>query len=139
MKTRPIWKAAVLITSLLTLAGCNTPTTSAERHAKHFTYAADDGFDPNFVTRKHESVKLSVPFFKQFWEEGKKDRENKLSREEANKRAIYFSSDAFFNSFKNRSIFAGKEYNAEKTSPKWRKAMSDAAAGAYMDGYEGRN
>ncbi|MBH2948373.1 Exc2 family lipoprotein [Serratia marcescens] len=32
--------------------------------------AADDGFDPNFVTRKHESVKLSIPFFKQFWEQG---------------------------------------------------------------------
>lgn len=114
MTTRPVWKAAVLITSLFTLAGCNTPTTSAERHAKHFTYASDDGFDPNFATRKHDSVKLSVPFFKQFWLEGKNDRANNVSREEANKRVIYFSSDDFFDSFKNRSIFAGKEYNAEK-------------------------
>lgn len=139
MTTYPIRKTAVLLICLFTLAGCNTPTTSAERHAKHFTYAADDGFDPNFVTRKHESVKLSVPFFKQFWEEGKKDRENKVPREEANKRVIYFSSDEFFNSFKNYSVFAGKEYNAETPSPKWRKAMSDAVSGAYMDGYEGRN
>ncbi len=139
MKAYPIWKATILLASLLTVAGCNTPTTSAERHAKHFTYTADDGFDPNFVTRKHETVKLSIPFFKQFWEEGKKDRENKVSRKGANKRALYFSSDEFFNSFKNYSIFAGKEYSAEKTSTKWRKAMSESASGAYMDGYEGRN
>ncbi|WP_321029155.1 Exc2 family lipoprotein [Serratia marcescens] len=37
---------------------------------RNTTYAADDGFDPNFFTRKHESVKLSIPFFKQFWEQG---------------------------------------------------------------------
>ncbi|MGN2500752.1 Exc2 family lipoprotein [Serratia nevei] len=139
MTTRPNWKAAVLITSLFTLAGCNTPSTSAERHAKHFTYASDDGFDPNFNMRKHETVKLSIPFFKQFWLEGKNDREKGISKEDANKRVIYFSSDEFFNSFKNYSVFAGKEYNAEKTSPKWRKAMSDAASGAYRDGYEGRD
>lgn len=139
MKIHSIRKTAILLTCLLTLAGCNAPTTSAERHAKHFTYAADDGFDPNFVTRKHESVKLSVPFFKQFWEEGKKDRENKVPREEANKRVIYFSSDEFINLIKKRTIFAGKAYNAETPSPKWRKAMSEAASGAYKDGFEGRN
>lgn len=139
MKACPTWKAVALLTSLLTLAGCNTPTTSAERHAKHFTYAADDGFDPNFVTRKHESVKLSIPFFKQFWEQGQKDREKGITREEANKRIQYFYSDDFFNSFKNYSVFAGKDYNSEKSSPKWRKTMSEETSGAYMDGYEGRN
>lgn len=72
MTTYAIRKTAVLLACLFTLAGCKTPTTSAERHAKHFTYAADDGFDPHFVTRKHDSIKLSVPFFKQFWEEGKR-------------------------------------------------------------------
>ncbi|WP_283603737.1 Exc2 family lipoprotein [Serratia proteamaculans] len=71
------------------------PTISAERHTKHFTYSADDGFDHNFVTRKHESVKLSIPFFKQFWEAGKKDRENGITREKANKHVQYFYSDDF--------------------------------------------
>ncbi|EPK9181680.1 MULTISPECIES: Exc2 family lipoprotein [Enterobacterales] len=139
MTTHSIRKTAVLLTCLFTLAGCNTPTTSAERHAKHFIYAADDGFDPNFVTRKHDTMKLSVPFFKQFWLQGKQDREKGISKEEADKRVIYFSSDEFINSIKKRSIFAGKAYNVEMPSQKWRKAMSDAVSGAYMDGYEGRN
>lgn len=139
MTTYPIRKAAVLLACLFILAGCKAPTTSAERHAKHFTYAADDGFDPHFATRKHDSITLSVPFFKQFWEEGKKDREKGITQEEANKRAQYFYSDDFFTSFKNYSVFAGKEYNVTNTSLKWRKAMSEETSGAYMDGYEGRN
>ncbi|MGW9796693.1 hypothetical protein ACUW9M_005038 [Serratia sp. 121840015-2] len=64
---------------------------------------------------------------------------DELTRKEANKRAQYFYSDDFFTSFKNYSIFAGKEYNAANTSLKWRKAMSEETSGAYMDGYEGRN
>ncbi|MGP2832450.1 Exc2 family lipoprotein [Serratia nevei] len=54
------------------VARCHTSTTSSERHAKHFTYVADGGFEPNFVTGKPKSVKLSILFFRQFWEEGKR-------------------------------------------------------------------
>lgn len=139
VKARPALKAAALVTSLLVIAGCTSSMTSAERNAKKFTYASNDDFDPNFSTNISQSIKLSVPFFEQFWLQGKQDRKNGISREEVNKRLVYFSSDEFFKSFKNRSIFAGKSYNAETPSAKGRKAMSDAVSGAYMDGYEGRN
>lgn len=139
MKTHSAHKTAALLAALLALTGCASPTTSAERHAKKFSYASNDDFDPNFYTNIPQSIKLSVPFFKQFWLQGKQDREKGISKEEADKRINYFSSDEFINLIKKRTIFAGKAYNAETPSPKWRKAMSDAVSGAYMDGYEGRN
>ncbi len=139
MKTHQAWKAAALVTSLLIVVGCTSSMTSAERNAKKFTYATNDDFDPNFSTNISQSIKLSEPFFKHFWEQGKQDREKGISRDEANKRVIYYSSNEFFNSFKNRSIFAGKSYNAGTLSIKGRKAMSEAVSGAYLDGYEGRN
>lgn len=138
MKTHQAWKAAALVTSLLIVVGCTSSMTSAERNAKKFTYATNDDFDPNFSTNISQSIKLSTPFFKNFWQQGKQDREKGFSKEEANKRVMYFSSDEFFDSFKNRSIFAGKSYDAGAPSIKARKAMSEAVSGAYLDGYEGR-
>lgn len=133
-----IWTTAALITALFTLSACTFPMTSPERHAKKFIYASDDGFDPNYKMHKYQSIKMAVPLFNQFWLEGKKDKESGVPKEEANKRITYFSSDDFFNSMQSLNTFAGKTYKAATPTPKWRKAMSEAAAGAYRDGYEGR-
>lgn len=133
------WTVAALSASLFFLSGCSAPTNSAERNAKHFIYASDEGFDPNFTTRKQQSIKLATPFFEQFWQEGKKDKDNGLTQAEANERVKYFTSDAFFNSFKNVSMFAGKAYDGTSKSLKWRKSMSESVSSAYLDGYYGRS
>ncbi|EHA7799679.1 Exc2 family lipoprotein, partial [Escherichia coli] len=44
--TRYMYLSA-LITVSAALTAC-TPKTSLEQHTRHYVYASDDGFDPNF-------------------------------------------------------------------------------------------
>ncbi len=46
--TRYMYLSA-LITVSAALTAC-TPKTSLEQHTRHYVYASDDGFDPNFYT-----------------------------------------------------------------------------------------
>lgn len=129
-------KTVCLIAIMLLLGGCTSTLSSAERHAKHFVYASSDDFDPNFRTRMQEGVRLAVPLFNEIYQVGKKDKGEGMSREQAQKRANYLYSDEFLDGFKLQEIFAGKSYNKLQTQ-KWRLLMSQEAAGAYMDGYDG--
>ncbi|OOL08958.1 hypothetical protein BXQ27_34065, partial [Klebsiella aerogenes] len=45
-----------------------------EQHTRHYVYASDDGFDPNFSTQKADTTRMMVPFFRQFWDMGAKDK-----------------------------------------------------------------
>ncbi|PHM65521.1 hypothetical protein Xsto_01878 [Xenorhabdus stockiae] len=140
MKKNAVITITTLIVSSLLMSGCAQPKTSAERNAKHFVYASNDDFDPNFRTKIYDSIELSVPFFEQFWQLGKKDREAGVSPEEAQQRVIYLKGDEFMNSIRRTSHFEGRVYeSSEGPSIKWRKAMSEAISATYMDGYEGRN
>ncbi|EOV0239387.1 Exc2 family lipoprotein [Salmonella enterica] len=56
----------------LMVTACS-PKTSAERHARQYVYAADDGFNPNFYVKKADSIRMMVPFFRQFHDEGVKN------------------------------------------------------------------
>ncbi|MCM0959762.1 Exc2 family lipoprotein, partial [Klebsiella pneumoniae] len=38
-----------MITATATLTAC-APKGSVEQHTRHYVYASDDGFDPNFST-----------------------------------------------------------------------------------------
>lgn len=40
-----------MITATATLTAC-APKGSVEQHTRHYVYASDDGFDPNFSTQK---------------------------------------------------------------------------------------
>lgn len=66
-----------LITATIALTGC-TPKTSLERHTRHYVYASDDGFDPNFYTQKADTIRMMVPFFGSsgIWELKIKRQEN---------------------------------------------------------------
>ncbi|PHM33189.1 Exc2 family lipoprotein [Xenorhabdus innexi] len=139
-KKNMVMMATTLIVSSLLTVGCSQPKTSAERNAKHFVYASNDDFDPNFRTQIYDSITLSVPLFEQFWQMGKKDKESGVTPEEAQERVLYLKSDEFLNSIQRTSHFAGKAYkNSKSVSPKWRKAMSEGISATYMDGYEGRD
>ncbi|EAA7344326.1 Exc2 family lipoprotein [Salmonella enterica subsp. enterica serovar 1,4,[5],12:i:-] len=133
--------ATLLCTALATLlltSAC-TPKTSVERHARQYVYAADDGFDPNFNVNKADSARMMVPFFRQFRETGEKDRTAGVSQEEAQKKAAEFRSEKFLTSIRGKTTFAGREYDdSQIPSPKKLKALGDAIAETYLDGYEGR-
>ncbi|ECG1391234.1 TPA_asm: Exc2 family lipoprotein [Salmonella enterica subsp. houtenae serovar 45:g,z51:-] len=69
--------SVVLLPTLLSavlLTVAFTPKTSVERYARHYVYASDDRFGPNFYTNKADTTRMMVPFFRQFGEMGVKDR-----------------------------------------------------------------
>lgn len=138
MKGSATWRIAALLLPCLCLAGCAPSGTSAERHARHFAYAAGDNFDPSFVINKAESGRMMIPFFEQFWQMGRKDRADGLSRAQADERVKYLNSDEFIDSLKGETHFAGKRYKSDDgRALKWRKVMREAATGSYQDGYNG--
>ncbi|KDK18983.1 hypothetical protein AF14_05379 [Klebsiella pneumoniae CHS 58] len=50
-----------MITATATLTAC-APKGSVEQHTRHYVYASDDGFDPNFSTQKADTTRMMVPF-----------------------------------------------------------------------------
>lgn len=127
----------VALTATLMTTAC-TPKTSAERYARQYVYATDDGFDPNFYVKKADSTRMMVRFFRQFHDMGVKDRAAGVSREEAQQRVSQFRSEEFLKSIQSEEKFAGRTYNDSSTpTPKELKAMGDAISATYMDGYEG--
>lgn len=84
-----------LITATIALTGC-TPKTSLERHTRHYVYASDDGFDPNFYTQKADTIRMMLPFFQQFRDMGMKDKAAGVSAETAQQRVKEFHSEKFF-------------------------------------------
>lgn len=85
------------------VTGCTAQPTRAERHAKNFVYEASDDVDPNFRTRKYNSVQSSISFFKQFYELGKAGKSSGMNTAEAEQRIDYFNSAAFTDSFERTS------------------------------------
>lgn len=45
-----------MITATVALTAC-TPKGSVEQHTRHYVYASDDGFDPNFSTQKADTTR----------------------------------------------------------------------------------
>ena len=126
-----------LITATIALTGC-TPKTSLERHTRHYVYASDDGFDPNFHTQKADTIRMMVPFFRQFWDMGAKDKATGKSRSDVQQRIQQFHSQEFLNSLRGTTQFAGTDYRSKDLTPKKSRLMADTISAVYLDGYEGR-
>ncbi|MCV5208137.1 Exc2 family lipoprotein [Escherichia coli] len=126
-----------LITATIALTGC-TPKTSLERHTRHYVYASDDGFDPNFYTQKADTIRMMVPFFRQFWDMGAKDKATGKSRSDVQQRIQQFHSQEFLNSLRGTTQFAGTDYRSKDLTPKKSRLMADTISAVYLDGYEGR-
>lgn len=126
-----------LITATIALTGC-TPKSSLERHTRHYVYASDDGFDPNFYTKKADTTRMMIPFFQQFREMGEKDKAAGVSAETAQQRIKEFHSEAFLQSLRTTTIFAGRKYtNNDMPSPEKLKLLADTISAVYLDGYKG--
>lgn len=94
MKKYSVVLLCTTMAATLMVTACS-PKTSAERHARQYVYAADDGVNPNFYVKKADSIRMMVPFFRQFHNEGVKDRVAGMSREEAQHRAGQFRREEF--------------------------------------------
>ncbi len=66
-----------LLTAATVLTAC-TPKGSVEQHTRHYVYASDDGFDPNFSTQKADTTRMMVLFSGSsgIWEQRIKRQEN---------------------------------------------------------------
>ncbi|EIX4511106.1 Exc2 family lipoprotein [Escherichia coli] len=127
-----------MITATVALTAC-TPKGSVEQHTRHYVYASDDGFDPNFSTQKADTTRMMVPFFRQFWDMGAKDKATGKSQSDVQQRIQQFHSQEFFHSLQSTTTFAGRKYtNSDMPSPKKMKLMADTISAVYLDGYEGR-
>ncbi|WP_172704156.1 Exc2 family lipoprotein [Escherichia coli] len=126
-----------LITATIALTGC-TPKTSLERHTRHYVYASDDGFDPNFYTQKADTIRMMVPFFRQFWDMGAKDKATGKSRSDVQQRIQQFHSQEFLNSLRGTTQFAGTDYRSKDLTPKKSRLLAETISAVYLDGYEGR-
>ncbi|EBH2659628.1 Exc2 family lipoprotein [Salmonella enterica subsp. enterica serovar Uzaramo] len=62
---RHLHSLSLVLLAAATLTAC-TPKNSLERHTRHYVYASDDRSDPNFYTRKADTIRMMVPFFRQF-------------------------------------------------------------------------
>ncbi|WP_064565565.1 Exc2 family lipoprotein [Escherichia coli] len=110
-----------LITATIALTGC-TPKTSLERHTRHYVYASDDGFDPNFYTQKADTIRMMLPFFQQFM----KHKAAGGSAETRQLRVKEVRAEKFFHSRQSTTTFAGRKYtNSDRPSPKKVKLMAD--------------
>ena len=105
-----------LLTAATVLTAC-TPKGSVEQHTRHYVYASDDGFDPNFSTQKADTTRMMVPFFRQFWDIGAKDKATGKSRSDVQQRIQQFHSQEFLNSLRGTTQFAVL-ITAAKTLPR---------------------
>ncbi|EJA1198691.1 Exc2 family lipoprotein, partial [Escherichia coli] len=101
--------------------------------------ASDDGFDPNFYTKKADTTRMMIPFFQQFREMGVKDKAAGVSAETAQQRIKEFHSEKFLQSLRSTTTFAGRKYtDSYMPSPEKMKLLADTISAVYLDGYEGR-
>lgn len=126
-----------LLTAATVLTAC-TPKGSVEQHTRHYVYASDDGFDPNFSTQKSDTTRMMVPFFRQFWNMGAKDKAAGKSRNDMQQRIQQFHSQEFLNSLQGTTQFAGTDYRSKDLTPKKYRLLADTISEVYLDGYEGR-
>lgn len=126
-----------MIIATATLTAC-APKGSVEQHTRHYVYASDDGFDPNFSTQKADTTRMMVPFFRQFWDMGAKDKATGKSRSDVQQRIQQFHSQEFLNSLQGTTQFAGTDYRSKDLTPKKSRLLADTISAVYLDGYEGR-
>ncbi|KAE9787720.1 Exc2 family lipoprotein [Escherichia coli] len=126
-----------LLTAATVLTAC-TPKGSVEQHTRHYVYASDDGFDPNFSTQKADTTRMMVPFFQQFWNMGAKDKAAGKSRNDVQQRIQQFHRQEFLNSLRGTTQFAGTDYRSKNLTPKKSRLLADTISAVYLDGYEGR-
>ena len=112
-----------LLTAATVLTAC-TPKGSMEQHTRHYVYASDDGFDPNFSTQKADTTRMMVLFFGSsgIWELKIKRQEN--------------HSQEFLNSLRGTTQFAGTDYRSKDLTPKKSRLLADTISAVYLDGYE---
>ncbi|WP_447873904.1 Exc2 family lipoprotein [Serratia fonticola] len=131
------YRSIPLLAALL-LCACTASQSSVERHARHATYQlANAHFDPNTQTNISKSAKTAIPFFEQFYQTGKKDRQDGLTREQAQQRVNEFRNPDFLPESEQKVTMYNQSYTADSPK-KQREILLENAIATYWDGYDGK-
>lgn len=123
-----------LLTAATVLTAC-TPKGSMEQHTRHYVYASDDGFDPNFSTQKADTTRMMVLFFGSsgIWELKIKRQENHGVM--CNNAFSSFTARIFKLTPGHNSI-CGYRLPQQRPYPKKSRLLADTISAVYLDGYE---
>lgn len=119
------------------LAACSQSTDSVTAHTKSYVFKAKNDFDPNYTTQISGTIQLMKPVFKAFHDEGIKDRQAGMTREQALLKMENFKKEKSAEKMESQQIFINSSY-ASSLSDKQRKVFISEAMGAYLDGFDGR-
>lgn len=136
MPFKPYRSLPLLVTLLL--CACTTSQSSVEKHARRSTFQlADAHFGPDTRTDISKSTKAAIPFFEQFYQLGKKDRQNGLTREQAQQRVDGFRNPDFLPESEQKATMFNQSYTADSPK-KQREILLENAIATYWDGYDGK-
>lgn len=129
-------RSLTLILPLL-LAACSGTQTSVERNASRAVSAINRiHFDPNTRMLRADSINSLKPIMQELYDQGKKDRSDGLTPDQARQRVESFSHPEVL-SGGQKSRFLSQEYDADNPE-KQRQILLDAGISSYWDGYNGR-
>lgn len=118
---------------------CAGNQTSVDRNARHAAIRIEQSsFDPNTRSLTADNTRLLTQFFRQFYDQGKKDRAAHLSAGQAQLRVNSFNGeDGPFSPERQTNKFVTQEYAADQ--PEIRSdILRSGAIATYWDGYNGR-
>lgn len=131
------YRSLPLLVTLL-LCACTSSQSSVEKHARRSTFQlADAHFGPDTRTDISKSTKAAIPFFEQFYQAGKKDRQNGLTREQAQQRVNEFRDPDFLPESEQKATMLNQSYTADSPK-KQREILLENAIATYWDGYDGK-
>lgn len=126
------------IASAILLSACSTPQSSVERHARHATFQlAQAHFDPSTRAAISDNNRRLVVFLEQFYQAGKQDHANGITRSQAEKQVEGFRHPDFLPASEQKSAFLSQVYTSN-VSDKQRNILIENGIASYWDGYEGR-
>lgn len=128
---------ALLLVALAGVAGCQQHISSDRAHAKSYVFKAKDDFDPNFSTQISSTIAMMTPVFAQYYQQGKEDRQSGLTRAQALQKADAFKKELGGKAMESHNTFVNRTYVSTLSEKKQRLFLSEAA-GAYLDGFDGK-
>lgn len=133
-------KVPVIFAISLLLSACAGQQSSVERHASHAaSQLASIHFDPNTRPLRADNIRWMKTFLQPFYAQGKADRANGLTQQQAEQRVKAFGDcpDGPFRAEAQFSRVGSQRYRAERPAQQSR-IMQESATATYWDGYYGR-
>ncbi|MBM7345136.1 Exc2 family lipoprotein [Pantoea coffeiphila] len=127
----------VMLMLVGSLAACSQSTDSVTAHTKSYVFKAKNDFDPNYTTQISGTIQLMKPVFKTFYDDGVKDRQAGMTREQALLKAENFRKEKSSEKMESQHTFINSSYTSS-LSDKQRALFINEAMGTYLDGFDGR-